>query len=32
MEYEELKKSLEKDYLIIQKGKWWSFLGVRLLS
>ena len=27
MEYEELKKSLEKDYLIIQKGKWWSFLG-----
>ena len=27
MEYEEIKKSLEKDYLIIKKGKWWSFLG-----
>ena len=27
MEYEEMKKSLERDYLIIKKGKWWSFLG-----
>ena len=27
MEYEEIKKSLERDYLIIKKGKWWSFLG-----
>ena len=27
MEYEAIKKSLERDYLIIKKGKWWSFLG-----
>ena len=32
MEYEELRKSLEKDYLMIKKGRWWFFLGVRLLS
>lgn len=26
-EYENLQKSLEKDYLLIRKGRWWSFLG-----
>ena len=24
---EELKEELEKEYLIIKKGKWWSFIG-----
>ena len=27
MDYNELKKSLEEDYFIIRKGRWWSFLG-----
>ena len=27
MEYEDLKKSLEKDYLIVKKRQWWHFLG-----